>query len=796
MIDPALEREALALFEASLREPEATRDAWIAARAGDRPELLSRVRAIAEGDRLAALATGAALHDVEPEPPLPERIGAYRIVERIGRGGMGSVYRGERALGDFDHVVAIKVIKPGLLGEALIARFRREREILAKLRHPGIAQLYDGGETEGGAPFIVMEYVAGEPLLDWAREAAPSRAERLRVFAAMCDAVAFAHRNLIVHRDLTPSNVLVTGGSDRDWGVKLIDFGIAKPADILADKGTPTSRASVVSLSLTPGYAAPERMSGAPVTTAADVYSLGRLLDRLIPPGPRDRELRAIVEQATAEAPGDRYATADSLADDIARLRDGRPVTAVGGGKRYRTARFIARYRVATGAAALALVALIAGLGFSLHAYSRAESARAAEAARFAELRSLANYLLFDLNDRLQRTIGNTAAREDLAREAQKYLSSLAHSPHADPRVRFDAATGLIKLARIQGVPSEPNLGKRQLARVNLERAEQLLIGLRTAPSIESAPALAEAQALQSTLAIHTGKEPDRAKAYLRKAQATLATQGSRPTDAAWAQARRAVRRAELDDADLGERAAELPALADAMEADIARWPPAMRNSFEERYDRAYAAYYRALARMMRPDAKGSVPLFLETERRFDALLRERPNDPPVLYMSAFNAMIGFEAASKSEQPAIASRLIESARTNVDRLARLDPNDDAVYALANNIREGLSQDLSDNRRFAEAIQLQREVIATRRRDLAGRLSGTLGFSLAVLGIIGKEAGDRTLACDSWKEAEAVLDTLRRRKELVEYIAAFLPGLRANLKLCAAGEPVAGFKPLR
>ena len=198
----------------------------------------------------------------------------------------------------------------------------------------------------------------------------------------------------------------------------------------------------------------------------------------------------------------------------------------------------------------------------------------------------------------------------------------------------------------------------------------------------------------------------------------------------------------------------------------------------------------------MKPDAKGSVPLFLIAERRFDDLSRERPNDPPVLYMRAWNASIGFEAAATADRKDVSRHLIESARMNIDQLARLDPNDDAVYALAVNIKEAQAQNLGDNGRHAEAIALQRDVVATRRRDLAGRLSGTLGLSLSILGVIGREAGDRALACTSWKEAETVLTTLQKRKEIVAFFAAFLPGLRANLKRCDAGEPVSKFGPLR
>jgi len=795
MVDADGERRAIALFQEMLDVPEAERDAWLAARIGDDARLASRIAAMREADRWATLRTGAARTTLEEETP-PERIGAYRIVELIGRGGMGSVYRGERATGDFAHVAAIKVIKPGLLSESLIERFQRERQTLAGLSHPNIAQLYDGGETETGSPYIVMELVDGLPLLQFADERALSRRARLDLFTQICAAVAFAHRNLVVHRDLTPSNVLVT----RDGQAKLIDFGIAKPADVEEDNEGVSAAASIASLSLTPGYAAPERMTGARATTTTDVYSLGKVLARLVPPADDDRELRAIVAKATAHDPHDRYPTAEALAADIAALQDGRAVAAVGGGKRYRMGKFVARYRVAVGAAALAVTALVVALVLTISAYGRAEAAREAEAARFAEVRRLANYLLFDLNDRLARTVGNTAARANLADQAQGYLSSLARSPGVAPQIRYEAAIGLIKLARIQGVPSEPNLGEGDRASANLATAARLLTGLAGAPGVAPAPPLAEAYALQSVIFLHSRGEPVRAKALLERAQATLARTPPGTNDSTWIAARRTVRKAELEHADMGDHADQLPALADALERDIARWPPALRNSYAARLDRGYTAHYRAIAQSITGDAKASVPLFLAAEQEFDALLRERPNDPATLYMRSYTALNGFAAASQAGQENVSGRLIRAARDSVDRVLALEPNDDAVQALAANIKEGLSQDLRDNDRYAEAIALQREVVASRRRSVArkptGRNGGGLGLSLSILGVIGKDAGDRALACDSWREAEARFAALDKRKELLGFFAGFLPGLRANLKRCAAGEPASAFGPLR
>jgi serine/threonine protein kinase len=202
----------------------------LAERTTSRSDLLARVKTLLAADERASLRTGGAVEAVS-DTPAPDRLGGYRIGERIGAGGMGSVFRAMRDRGDFEHLAAVKIIKPGLLSQRLVDRFRRERQILAQLRHPNIAQLFDGGETDDGSPYIVMEYVEGQPLLEWAEKASASKADRIDKLLQACAAVSFAHANLIVHRDITPSNVLVTEGG----AVKLIDFGIARPAAPLAE---------------------------------------------------------------------------------------------------------------------------------------------------------------------------------------------------------------------------------------------------------------------------------------------------------------------------------------------------------------------------------------------------------------------------------------------------------------------------------------------------------------------------------------------------------------------------------
>lgn len=274
--------------------------------------------------------------------PVGQRIGTYRIVREIGRGGMSLVFLGERDDGQSTQHVAIKLLRPGYDSEIDLRRFGREREILAALKHPNIARLLDGGMTDAGAPFLVMEYVQGEPIDAYCESRQLSIAQRLELFRCVADATHFAHRNSIVHRDLKPSNILVTA----DGRVKLLDFGLAKLLEQPASDGKPAVRS--LQGWMTPEYAAPEQIRHEPTTTLTDVYQLGAVLYQLVcgalpfgtrgrtgyalqraileevPPPPSaqrrelSRDLDAIVLRAMHKEPEQRYASAEALNDAIA----------------------------------------------------------------------------------------------------------------------------------------------------------------------------------------------------------------------------------------------------------------------------------------------------------------------------------------------------------------------------------------------------------------------------------------------------------------------------------------------
>jgi len=407
--DPALAAEVARLLELD------------AAGSGPIEHLRGEVAAAAGRQLLAdELATAT-------EPPPPERLGAWKIGERLGRGGMGEVWAAERIDGGFAQRAAVKVVRSGLASGEILARFRRERQVLAQLSHPAIARLLDGGVAPDGRPWFAMERVDGLPITEFARLRELPLAGRLRLLAEVARAVDAAHRSLVVHRDLKPSNILVTAAGEP----KLLDFGLAK---LLEREDDPRLTRTDVR-ALTPAYAAPEQVLGEPVTVATDVYALGVLLfelttgelpharraatsegladeisrETLERPSSRLRrtsgehpadeaiagltrarlahrlkgDLDTVALTALQREPARRYATAAAFADDLERFLGGRPIAARPDTLAYRAKKFVARHRLAVTAAALVLASLAAGLGAVLW---QAQATRL-EAARTARVR-------------------------------------------------------------------------------------------------------------------------------------------------------------------------------------------------------------------------------------------------------------------------------------------------------------------------------------------------------------------------------------------------------------------------
>ncbi|MEQ9507289.1 MAG: serine/threonine-protein kinase [Hyphomonas sp.] len=474
MTTGSTERAALELLSRALDIPSAEREDWVRAQCGDDTALERRVLSLLkiESAYPEALRTGGAGHDAS-EAPVPERIGAYKIVGTIGQGGMGAVYKAERIAGNFNQTVAIKVIRPGVLSEALIERFQRERQILAALNHPNIARLYDGGEMDDGSPFMIMEFVDGLPVLQWAEQTRASLDTRLDLFSRLCAAVQFAHQNLIIHRDITPSNVLV----NRDGEVKLIDFGISRPPERhdLTSAGRAQSSSGKKSLSYTPGYAAPERHNGDVATTLSDIFSLGKLLEDMTKPEERGPELAAIISCACAPDPADRYPSADALDEDLRSQRSGHPVSAYEGGAGYQVGKFLGRHKVSAVAVAAVIVGLSTALAATVLQYNRAESALTLANARFAEARELSRTLVFDVYDKADKISGSLETREALANVVRDYVTSLQLDDKAPDDVLLEVGIITSRLADLYGGIGIANLGENDLSRQLFTDAETAL---------------------------------------------------------------------------------------------------------------------------------------------------------------------------------------------------------------------------------------------------------------------------------------------------------------------------------
>ncbi|BDC49182.1 hypothetical protein F183_A14980 [Bryobacterales bacterium F-183] len=283
--------------------------------------------------------------------------GPYILETEVGRGGMGSVWRARRADGAFEQVVAVKLIRRGMDTDDVVRRFTQERQILSLLDHPNIARLLDGGVTSDGRPYLAMEFVDGKGLIEYARELPVTN--RLQLFLTVCGAVQHAHSHLVIHRDLKPGNILVRA----DGEVKLLDFGIARIVEPSTGEPGADGYTATVMRMLTPAYASPEQIAGRPLSTATDIYSLGKVL-RTLCPDDEDSDVAAIAEKATREEPEARYRTAQAMADDIRRHLDGRPVEARAGAWSYRVSKFVRRNAWTVAAATTLSVAILGGLAY------------------------------------------------------------------------------------------------------------------------------------------------------------------------------------------------------------------------------------------------------------------------------------------------------------------------------------------------------------------------------------------------------------------------------------------------
>jgi non-specific serine/threonine protein kinase/serine/threonine-protein kinase len=493
-----------ALFHAAVELKPSARAEFLLANCGDDEALRGEVaRLLAADEGQANFLESSPLRVVAETTSLTgRRIGAYKIIREIGRGGMGTVWEAVRDDDEFAQRVALKIIRRGMDTEEMLRRFRTERQILARLDHPHIARLLNGGSTEDGLPWYAMDLIAGRDIASHIRAHQLSVSERLRLFLQVCAAVQYAHQHLIIHRDLKPSNILVTD----DGAARLLDFGIAK---LLAPATDHTMTATAHAL-MTPAYASPEQVRGGDITTATDVYALGVILYELLTgqlpydlTGQRADEIPGIICETEPERPsaavarqrpdsgpdanaeparlklqrslrGDldnivlhalrkepqrRYNSVEQFAEDIRRHLDGRPVLARPDTLGYRTTKFITRNKLALAASALIFLALLGGIIATTWQARVARNQRRLAERRFNEVRQLANAFVFKYHDAIARLPGSTGLREMLVSDATAYLDNLARDADADPELQHELALAFLKLGDAQGQQWAANTG-------------------------------------------------------------------------------------------------------------------------------------------------------------------------------------------------------------------------------------------------------------------------------------------------------------------------------------------------
>lgn len=712
------------LFSAALEHPTAERPAFLDRTCGDDIELLAQVRSLLDAhdsslgfiERPAMERAGFA-QPFEPWDWHGRRLGNYRIVSELGRGGMSHVYKAVRDDDQYYKEVAIKLLRPGLDTQGLLQRLRDERQMLAELSHPNIAQLLDGGVTETGAPYLVMEYVEGQPIDEYCEERGLSIPARLDLMRTLCGAVHYVHQHLMVHGDLKGGNILVTKGGV----LKLLDFGIAKLLNSSSDASQPLINQVVA---LTPAYASPEQIRGEQITTASDVYSLGVLLYKLLAgtlpfetpaevfggqaaAGDRHprlpsiaaeqgkivsyrriaRQLRGdldvIAMKALAKEPEDRYGSAEHLAEDMHRYQRGFPVHAHPPHALYRARKQVMRHKAATVASGLFAVAIVSGIVATAWQAHVASKERARAERHLAEIRKLTNTYLRDVYDAAVNLPGATEVRKLLVENSLKHIAALESESQDSLEFKRELAQAYQRFGDVQGDYLGANLGDtegavqsyRRALRLREQVAQQSPTLADVSELLRSYVSVSELLAAQSKLdeAIELAQDADGI------GQKLVAMPGATAPEHRMAAAARMLLGTNLSTVDLPRALEALGSARKTFERLFAEQPknPGARRDMALIHSRLGFAYARAWR------YEQALQHYLPASEYAEQLVAEFPADAAALRGGAFALNNVGEMYNALGQPDQALSPLQLALERVEHLQRIDPaNEQASVAVA------------------------------------------------------------------------------------------------------------------
>ncbi len=782
-------QQVKSILAAALDVPPAERDVYLREACGTELSLRHEVDSLLASYTEAGTFLNSQQMQALPDPRVGEEIGPYRLERLLGQGGMGAVYLASREVDGFTMRVALKLIRVSVLNEYVHRRFRMERQILARLSHPNITRLIDGGIAPDGVPFLVTEFVDGIPLDEYVRTKRPGLDEKLRIFESICSAVAFAHRNLIVHGDIKPHNILVNG----EGQPKLLDFGIARLID------PESSSAGEMTLqALTPAWASPEQLRGDPLSPSSDAYSLGRLMYFLLtgeqpfdlagqsppqiltllatrtPPLPsavaRSVELAGDLDNIALKAmeyeTALRYPSVDALAEDLRRHRESLPISAHPTTAMYRARKFVKRHRALVLAVAAVTLSLLAGLGMTIWQARLARENYERSQRLFSDVRKLANSFIFDMDDAIAELPGSTSVRARMVRNAIGYLDRLASESTGDSQLQEELAAAYEKVGDVQGRPGGANLGDTAAALASYRKAEKIRESVFDQAS--------------------NAQRDDLARTYLR-ISSVLRAAGDFPAALEYDRKALAIRLALFEsEPDHVERLRSLAATYTSLSAShslMGRWDEVSetrRKAWEiyediGRRDPANEADQRSVAQ-----ANYRMASILLFQKKYDeGLSRARRSlsiDEALLLRHPGN--VQYQVAVAQDHSFYGNGLVQAGRVRegleelregrelYTRLAVLDPQEVRTRTLLATNEVFTAKALLREGNWPQALALVQKSLVSRvklskENPMNAGARGEVAESFGALGDVLAKAGKRPEALGAYREAMSVLSALER-----------------------------------